>query len=976
MTGRKRPRGHIAAIALALISSLLGVRPYAQMPSESQMELLRDLTPEQREAILRQITGEGGDIDLGSSEGGRDEGSRSRSRSTDDQQLERLLRESEQAEPKIPILKGDDSLIIEIDFYLKDRQTADTNNRGQNATAATLALGSQWPPPPSQQPQQPRPSEEEQQKQQEETLQARFRPEERERLQKMIDLIRSKNPYQLSREGVLTLPGFAGIALAGLTEEQATLRLQNEPALRDLQIRLTRLPIKKSGAEALKPFGYDLFERPSSTFAPVTNVPVPADYVVGAGDQFNVLLYGNQNRSLTLTVGRDGVVNFPSLGPISVAGQRFSSAKANIETRVEKQMIGVRANVSMGDTRSIRVFVLGEAKRPGSYTISGLGTMTSALFAAGGVKPIGSLRHIQLKRQGVVVRELDLYDMLIRGDTVDDAKLLPGDAIFIPPVGRTISIDGEVRRPAIYEIKDETSVKELVALAGGLTGEADTSKAMLTSIDENRRRNVVQVNVTDASRSTHAFRNGDMLRIARLRPTLDAGIAVQGHLYAPGAWAYREGMRISDVLPSVDDLKPNADIHYLLIRRELSPDRRVAALSADLGAALQAPGSEADILLMPRDQITVFDLESGRERVIRPLLDELRLQSRMGSPTEVVRISGQTKVPGEYPLEPGMRVSDLIRAGGSLGDAAYGGKAELTRYVVVNGEARRTELIEIDLAAVLRRDPAADIPLAPFDSISIKEVPEWAEQGKVTLRGEVRFPGQYSIKRGETLKSVLGRAGGLTEYAFLDGSVFTREELRKREQEQLDVLATRVQNDLVTLALQGAAANQAQAGTALSVGQSLLTQIRTSKAVGRLVIDLQSTMRSDLGSNADIVLRDGDQLMIPKYQQEVTVIGEVQNATSHLYRRELVRDDYISLSGGVTRRADRSKIYIVRANGSVVADEGNRWFRNADAQIKPGDTVVVPLDTERLPALPFWQAVTQIVTNLAISAAAINSFGN
>jgi len=214
----------------------------------------------------------------------------------------------------------------------------------------------------------------------------------------------------------------------------------------------------------------------------------------------------------------------------------------------------------------------------------------------------------------------------------------------------------------------------------------------------------------------------------------------------------------------------------------------------------------------------------------------------------------------------------------------------------------------------------------------------------------------------------------LTEYAFPDGSVFTRDELKKREQEQLDVLANRLQNDLVTLALQGAAANQAQAGMALTVGQSLLTQVRTSKAVGRLVIDLPLTMRGDLGGGSDIVLRDGDQLIVPKYQQEVTVIGEVQNATSHLFRREISRDDYISLSGGATRKADRTKIYVVRANGSVIADEGNRWFQRSNVQIKPGDTIVVPLDTERLPALPFWQAVTSILYNLAVSAAAVASF--
>ncbi|MEJ1963912.1 MAG: polysaccharide biosynthesis/export family protein [Gammaproteobacteria bacterium] len=201
--------------------------------------------------------------------------------------------------------------------------------------------------------------------------------------------------------------------------------------------------MKKIGTEALKPFGYDLFDRPASTFAPVTNVPVPADYVIGSGDQLEVQLYGSQNRTLRLTVGRDGRVNFPELGPVNVGGQLFNNVRATIESRVERQMIGVRASVAMGDTRSIRVFVLGEARRPGSYTISGLGTITSALFAAGGVKPIGSLRNIQLKRQGAVVRTFDLYDMLIRGDSTDDAKLLPGDVVFIPPAGATITVEAK-----------------------------------------------------------------------------------------------------------------------------------------------------------------------------------------------------------------------------------------------------------------------------------------------------------------------------------------------------------------------------------------------------------------------------------------------------------------------------------------------------------------------------------------------------
>lgn len=794
--------------------------------------------------------------------------------------------------------------------------------------------------------------------------------DERQRLEDLVELIRSHNPYKLDSDGQLLLPGIPPIALAGLTEDLATRRAAAEPAFARLDVRLTKLPLRKTGDEGLKPFGYDLFDEAAPLYAQmIQNAPVPADYALGPGDTLNVQLFGNENQTLKLPVSRDGVINFPRLGPIEVGGRRFSEVKEEIEARVPKQIVGVHASVAVGDPRAINVFVLGEVQYPGTYAVTGLATVTTALFAAGGIKERGSLRRIQLKRQGQLVRDVDLYDLLMRGDSANDAKLLPGDVVFVPTVGPTAAVSGEVMRPAIYELKGGGTIADLIQMGGGLTPRADRQNAALVRIDPQQHRVVVNINPSSPALSEQPLRNGDELQVLRLRPQLDSGVTLKGYVYRPKYAAWHQGLKLTDVIGSIDELKPNADENYLLIRRELPPNRRIVVLSADLAAALRAPGSAADVPLMPRDVIQVFDLETSRESVIQPLMDELRVQSNLTQPVQIVHVDGRVKVPGDYPLEDGMRVSDLIRAGGNLDSAAYGMHAELSRYVVQNGEQRRTEVLPVDLAAIRAGSADADLKLQPFDRLSIKQISGWTEQDQVTLRGEVRFPGTYTIKPGETLRSVVERAGGLTSQAFPAGSVFTRAELKKREQEQLDRFAERMRMDIAEEALEAARGNNAGSTAALSIGQTLLQQIKSAKAVGRLVIDLPRAMRAKPGSPDDIILRNGDELIVPKQRQEVMVIGEVQYQTSHLFRRNMTRDDYIAQSGGVTRQADRRQIYVVRADGSV--ESGRRgWFTSSDdVQMRPGDAIVVPLDTQKLPTLVLWQAITTILYNIAIATA-------
>jgi len=946
---------------------------FAQTPTADQIDSLRNLSPEQQQAILESMQSGGGS------------GRGSRSTSDPRVQFPELVGPRNQNKQRTdasgsaqtsrePRFKANDSLLLNIEIRqleprAPDFDEAERKNRINNAQLPQVQQQAATAPAPAANPNDPAKSR----------IEAGQRAaiertdEELRQLKDLRERLLRRNPYKLDKSGVLNVLELGPIQLAGLTQEEARERIAAELVLKDFIVQVTRLPLRATGLEALKPFGYDLFAGAPSTFAPATDVPVPAEYIVGPGDMIEVQLVGSTKGRYTLAVGRDGRINFPELGPIAVSGRRFEEVRLQLEQRVRDQMIGTQASVGIGELRSIRIFVLGDAESPGSYTVSGLSTVTNALFYSGGVKKIGSLRRIELKRNGVTISKVDLYDLLLKGDTRADVRLLPGDVIFVPPIGQTVSVAGEVRRPAIYELNGESTVRQLVDMAGGFTSQAEPQRSTLERVDDGRQRITVDVDLAVAAGSVMAVRNGDILRVPEIRPVLEDSVSLVGYLYRPGEFQYVSGMRLLDVLPSMDELKPNADRNYLLIRRELPPDRRIIVFSADLEAAIRAPNSGTNFLLAPRDRIYVFDLESGRDRIVDPLLRELRMQSNLAGPTREVSVAGKVKVPGKYPLEVAMHVGDLIRAGGSLDESAYGGEAEITRYALDSNGERKAHLITVDLQRVMAGDPAANVELQPFDYLLIKEAPLWANQDVVEIKGEVRFPGKYPIKRGETMRSLMERAGGVTDLAFVPGAVFTRKELKERERKQIDVLATRMQSDVAQFSLQNAAESGKDANSAMAVGQSLLAELRNAKPVGRLVIDLNKSARAAPGSNEDIVLKDGDQLLIPRVTQEVTVIGEVQSTTSHLYDPALSRSDYVNKSGGLTPRADSKRVYVVKADGSVVVDSGaGRWF--GSDHIAPGDTIVAPLDTERMRPLPFWSAVTTIIYNLAISAAAVNSF--
>ena len=981
------------SLRTAIVLLLIGMVAGAQTPSPSpdQLNMLKNLTPEQQDSLLQGVLGKGDgttkktDSQLNAPETvekkndrtgtGQSEKETDRDKTTDG----RTLRRSDED----PELRADDSVLIDLTPVELDK---DGNLIVHNAGAQTA--GSSTPLSTSASNSLDSTGKDKDNKSTSSGDFGRLRVEQRPRTTEekalsatVRDRILKGNPYKLNRFGVLEVPGLPSIPLAGLTADEATRRLSADPDLRDYTVKLTLLRLEPLNDEGAKPFGYDLFQGVPSTFAPVKDIQVPIDYVVGPGDSFNIQLYGNETASYTLTVGRDGRIKFPKLGPISVSGMGFDAVRAALEHRVTQQLIGTQVSVTMGELRSIRVFVLGEADKPGSYTVGGLSTMTNALFVSGGVKTIGSLRNIELKRNGHLVSVLDLYDLLLHGDTSGDRQLMPGDVIFIPPVGPTATVYGAVRRPAIYELKKEKTAEQIVEIAGGLAPDADAGLAQLERIEASRLREMRNINLNSSAGRGTEISNGDKLRVPAIRPTLENSVELSGYVFRPGAFQYRAGLRLSDVLTSFDELRPNADRHYVVIRRVVPPDQKIEIVSADLERALGARGSAADPELRPRDSIIVFDLTANRSRTVAPIIDDLKLQASATAPAPVVIIFGEVRVPGPYPLEPSMHVSDLIRAGGSLDDSAYTGEAELSRYEVVDGKERQTALLEVNLAAIRHNEPGADLELRPYDILVIKKTPQWDIPGSIVLNGELRHPGRYPIHHGETLSSVLHRAGGLTDIAFDEGTVFIRDELKQREKEQLETLSNRLQSDLAALSLEAVSTSAVTNGSsggnaaqALAIGQQLIQQLRDTKPVGRLVINVHQVMNGPSGASGDVLLRNGDVLLIPKKTQEITILGEVQSPTSHIYRAGLSRDDYIAKSGGTTQKADRKRIYIVRANGDVVSGGRSGWFRRSqNVEVRPGDTIVVPLNTERVAPLPLWTSITTIVYNLAIALLAIHS---
>jgi len=722
----------------------------------------------------------------------------------------------------------------------------------------------------------------------------------------------------------------------------------------------------------LKPFGYEMFRSATTALVPGTDLPAPDNYKLAPGDAITIETYGQTTRTYKVPVDRDGSVNVPDLGPVSVQGLDAGSAKMLLESRVKSGMLGTSAKVSVSELHSSRVLVVGDAEQPGSYVLTGLPNVTAALLASGGVLEIGSLRKVELRRDGKTVRHLDIYSELLNGDTSNDVQVLPGDAILIPTVGPTIGVAGEVLRPAVYELLNERTIAEVVKLAGGFTPGSDPSHAVLDRIDSGKHRVIENVDLTKESELQKSIRAGDLLTIPPITSYLANQVQITGAVLRPGVRAAVSNLKIADVLPSLTDLAPTADSHYVLIRRLDLKTQIVSTLSTDLEAAISNPSSKWNIELKAADQIVVFDKFKSRKFAIAKILSDLQRQSTPEKPAAVFSIAGQVNANGTYPLDTNMHVSDAIRAGGGLKDSAYRRSAELTRFQIINGEKRVTSVIRIDLQSVIGGNAESDIVLQPYDQLNIQVTPGWNKNESVQLVGEVQFPGTYTITPGETLSSVIKRAGGFTNLAFLKGAIFTREDLRRREAEQKSKLLIDLRASMASQAAAVDKSNPLSAAT-LASSQAALQQLEQVEPLGRMVIDLPELSKTGRLSNKDVTLRNNDRLVVPRMTEEVTILGEVQNQTAVQFYPGLTKNRAIADAGGFTRRADKSNTYVIRANGQVVTV--NHSFYGKNQALEPGDSVIVPTDVASMNPLVRWSTISQMVFQFATTAASLKVVG-
>lgn len=687
-------------------------------------------------------------------------------------------------------------------------------------------------------------------------------------------------------------------------------------------------------------FGVRYFSGRKTGFGALERAPVPANYVLGPGDELQIRIWGAVDVELSTRVDRNGQINIPRVGTIGVAGLKAGEIEPHLRNQIGRVLKNFSLNVTLGQLRSVQIFVVGNARQPGSYTVSSLSTLVNVVFASGGPDANGSMRNIQLRRDGQVVAELDLYEFIFNGSKGQDVRVLPGDVVVYKPAGPRVALLGSLDTPAIYELKsDRESVAQLLLYGGGTRASTNLSTALLERIDASSPKAPRHVSTVDLTAADRLYlRDGDLLTLFGVAPAFSNAVTLRGNVAAPLRYPFAPGMRISGLIPDRDAL--------------ITPD-----------------------YYLRKNKLVQF---------VQPLsADEATSSAGAGN-------SGNQSNPN---LRPDRTRDSRRDAEGVLHDVKHILDEPNWEYAVVerlNTDKVSTQLIPFNLAkAVVDRDPAHDLVLQPGDVVTVfalKDIrnPVSRQNRLVRLEGEISAPGVYQLQAGETMQQLLVRAGGLTPQAYVFGTEFSREETRKHQQQALDEVIRRMESQLASSTATQAAnlsVTDAQSATQLRMAQTeaakaQLERLRKMQANGRISLNLPPTVKS-LTDLPDLPMEDGDRVVVPSRPAFVSAAGAVANSNALLWKRGNTASDYLDIAG-VDVEADMENMFILRADGTVIHTSRRGWFNSIEGvELMPGDTVVVPERTNRE---TFWTSFTrglkdwsQILYQFGLGAAAIKT---
>ena len=779
--------------------------------------------------------------------------------------------------------------------------------------------------------------------------------------------------------------------------------------------------VAASVGRVLPIFGTNLFTNVPSTFAPVDRVPVTPDYVLGPGDELLIRLWGQVSFDGHLTIDRSGNIYIPQVGTVRVAGVPFAQATSLLRAQIGRTFKNFDINVNVGQLRSIQIFVVGEARRPGSYTIGSLSTLVNALFATGGPTPQGSLRNIQVKRGKETVTTFDFYDLLLKGDKSKDVPLLSGDVIYIPPVGAMVALAGSVDTPALYEITPGTTVKDVLALAGGLSTLAQDKEVRIERIKQQDTRSVLDVKLDTAGMATSLV-DGDIIEVTPILDRFKNVVTLRGNVANPRRFAWFAGMRIRDLIPEKDALLTR---DYWEQRNQLglpvldsTPDvRRYApeAPVAQLNGMGISPTRNPLALIAPNAQDSDLNVYGIATPPPSSITEGGYAASNSAANTS--QSTGLSAATGDVAVTGNSRVyrNSVLSSADSSNDRTLGNSSSgATLSTAVTGTARRfpaknavvllapevdwayaviqrlnrsdlsTQLLSFNLGkAVIDGDNAQNLELEPGDVITVFSkadirVPQAQQSKYVRLEGEFVAAGTYSVAPGETLRQLVSRAGGLTPAAYLFGSQFSRESTRVLQQQRLNDYA----NDL-DRRVRLAEANSANTAlnpqdqiadiASLQSARTVVARLRQLSASGRIVLNIHPDSKT-LGDIPELPLEDGDTFIVPQVPSSIDVFGSVYTQNSFLYDPHKRAVDYIRQAGGETRSADTKRSYIVRADGSILSRQfSTSLFLNnfESTRLNPGDAVIVPERVDKRPLLRNLVDIATIIGQFGLGIAAI-----